>query len=111
MLSKKQRKFAKAVGLLICFAYQEGYELTFGDAYRDPRVFGKEGEKKGYSAANSIHKLRLAVDLNLWINDEWIESSEHPAWKELHYFFELQGGAPMIKNDANHFSFLHYGRR
>ena len=33
-LSEKQRLFARYVGMLITFAYQQGYELTFGDAYR-----------------------------------------------------------------------------
>lgn len=35
-LGQKQRHFTRLVGLLIEYAYQEGYELTFGDAYRDP---------------------------------------------------------------------------
>ena len=64
-LSEKQRLFTKNIMLLIQFAYNSGYELTFGDAYRDPRTNGEYGVRRGYSLANSNHKLRLAVDLNL----------------------------------------------
>ena len=39
-LGQKQRLFAKLVAQLIQHAYAQGYELTLGDAYRDPRVHG-----------------------------------------------------------------------
>ena len=65
-LGQKQRHFTRLVGLLIEYSYQNGYEMTVGDAYRDPRVHGAVGEKKSYSSANSLHKERLAVDFNLF---------------------------------------------
>ena len=67
-LGVEQRRFTFMVGLLIKWAYENGYELTFGDAYRDPRVFGRTGDKKGYGRSKSNHKLRLAVDFNLFID-------------------------------------------
>ena len=54
------------VAQLIDKAHELGYELTFGDAYRDPRVHGEQGVKKSYSEGRSAHKHRLAVDLNLF---------------------------------------------
>lgn len=33
-LGQKQRKFTRMVADLICFAYDNGYELTFAEAYR-----------------------------------------------------------------------------
>ena len=45
-LSEAQRKFTRMIGSLIFMAYANGYELSFGDAYRDPRGHGKWGEKK-----------------------------------------------------------------
>ena len=33
------------IAQLVIFAYSKGYELTYGDAYRDPRVFGDAGFK------------------------------------------------------------------
>ena len=52
-IGQKQRNFTRMVAILIEYAYQEGFELTLGDAYRDPRVHGPMGEKKSYSSANS----------------------------------------------------------
>ena len=46
-LGKKQKLFTFMVAELIKWAYDEGYEITLGDAYRDPRVFGKVGIQDG----------------------------------------------------------------
>lgn len=102
---------------LIQFAYMQGYKLTFGDAFRDPRVHGDFGEKKegSYSSANSVHKERLAVDFNLFVDGEYITDGNHPAyqemgkyWKSLHtlarWGFDFPG-------DANHFSFEIWGAK
>lgn len=110
-LGSKQRKFTRAVGMLICHAYDLGYELTFGDAYRDPRLHGEHGTKKGYGAAKSVHKLRLAVDLNLFVKGEYITNSDHEAWDKLHKYWQGLGGTERVPNDANHFSFEHGGCR
>ena len=39
-LREKQSKFAKMAAQLILKAYEMGYEVTLGDAYRDPRLHG-----------------------------------------------------------------------
>lgn len=64
-LRKKQSLFAFHVSRLNQYAVSKGYEVTLGDAYRDPRLHGAIGEKKGYGHSKSCHKLRLAQDLNL----------------------------------------------
>lgn len=110
-LSQKQRMFTRMIADLIQFAYEQGYELTFGDAFRDPRVHGEFGSKESYSAAKSVHKLKLAVDFNLFINDLYIQSSQHDAWVILHEYWSQLGGADAIPNDANHFSLEHEGVR
>lgn len=110
-LSQKQRAFTRMICDLIQFAYEQGYELTVGDFYRNPSVHGAFGEKKSYSSAKSVHKLRLAGDLNLWVDGEYITSSEHPAWDALHEYWESIGGARRIKSDSNHFSMSHRGVR
>lgn len=111
-LSKKQRAFTRMISELIQYAYNAGYELTFGDAYRDPRVFGEQGAKKGYSAINSNHKIRLAVDFNLFVNGEYIITGEHPAYLDLGQYWESLGGSWGGRfNDANHFSLEHQGHK
>lgn len=112
-LGQKQRLFTRLVGLLIEYAYQTGYELTLGDAYRDPRVHGEVGVKKSYSSAVSVHKQRLAIDLNLFKGGEYLTSSEaHKVlgdyWKGLHV--DCRWGGDFASPDGNHYSMTHDGR-
>lgn len=111
-LGEKQREFTRCIGKLIEYAYSKGYELTFGDAYRDPRVHGNVGEKKSYSSANSVHKERLAVDFNLFKDGKYLSASEDHRelgeyWETLHPL--ARSGIHF--NDGNHYSFEHQGRK
>ena len=109
-LGSKQRRFTKMIGLRIEYAYQNGYELTFGDAYRDPKVHGKVGEKKSYSAASSLHKQRLAVDFNLFRGGQYLTSTEDH--RPLGEYWEALGGSWGGRfNDGNHYSLEHEGRK
>lgn len=109
-LGNKQRKFTLMVAQLIQWAYDNGYELTVGDAYRDPRLHGQVGEKKGYGASSSCHKLRLAIDLNLFIKGVYQTSSE--AYTPLGEYWESLGGSWGGRfEDGNHFSIEHEGKK
>ena len=109
-LGNKQRQFTRMVGLLIEWAYQNDYELTFGDAYRDPRVFGPVGEKKGYGRSKSNHKVRLAIDFNLFKNGKYLTATEDH--RPLGEYWESIGGSWGGRfNDGNHYSLEHHGRR
>ena len=109
-LGQKQRKFTRMIADLIVFAYSRGYELTFGDAFRDPRLHGELGLKKSYSSASSNHKIRLAVDFNLFRGGQYLTGTEDYA--ELGEFWESLGGAWGGRfSDGNHFSLEHEGRK
>lgn len=111
-LGDKQKAFTRMTADLIIFAYEQGYQLTFGDAYRDPRVHGQLGEKKSYSSSSSNHKLRLAIDLNLFVGDEYITDGSHPAYIALGEYWESIGGSWGGRfEDSNHFSLEHEGRK
>lgn len=108
-LSDRQQEFTVAIAKLIMYADSLGYKLTFGDAYRDPRVHGEQGVKRSYSEGTSAHKQRLAVDFNLFINGVYRPDAEaHAAlgafWKSIGGSW---GGDFKGKNggDANHYSF------
>lgn len=109
-LRQKQSQFARMVGALIEKAYELGYEVTLGDAYRDPRLHGDIGVKKGYGHAKSCHKLRLAIDLNLFKDGKFLSSSEDH--RQLGEWWESVGGAwggKFKTPDGNHYSFTHEG--
>lgn len=75
-LSQHQRRFSQACARLILEAERLGFEVSLGDAYRDPRVFGEWGQRKGYGATRSNHKRRLAIDLNLFRNGRYLRSTQ-----------------------------------
>ena len=109
-LREKQSKFARMVADLIIKAYDMGYEVTLGDAYRDPRVHGNIGVKMGYGHSKSCHKIRLAIDLNLFKEGKFLEGSE--AHKPLGEWWESQGGTWGGRfNDGNHYSLEHDGMK
>jgi hypothetical protein len=114
--SQLQQEFAYQIAALIGYAYSRGYALTFGDAFRDPRAFGEFGVKpKGsYAEAHSVHKVRLAIDLNLFVDGKYVTDKNNPAYQELGSFWKQQHelarwGGDFHKGDANHFSFEYQG--
>lgn len=111
-LGEKQELFMRLLPRLIDKAHELGYQLRGGDLFRDERVHGKMGEKKSYSAANSCHKLKLAIDLNLFRDGEFLSSTEdHKAlgeWWEQQHELSCWGGR---FNDGNHYSITHEGSK
>jgi len=107
-LGQKQRRFTRMLADLIRFAYDSGYELTVGDAYRDPRLHGEMGVKKGYGHASSNHKQRLAMDFNLFKDGKFLTSTEDH--RPLGEYWESIGGSWGGRfNDGNHYSLEHNG--
>lgn len=111
-LGEKQRLFAKMVGQLIDWAYANGFELTFGEAYRTPEQAALNA-KTGAGIAKSLHTLRLAVDLNLFKDGQYQQDSA--AYQKLGEFWESIGGSWggrfESRPDGNHFSLSHEGIR
>jgi len=107
-LRKKQSEFAVMVARLISHADEAGYEVTLGDAYRDPRTHGEQGDKKGYGRSVSAHKQRLAIDLNLFKEGAYLQATaDH---EPLGLFWESIGGTWGGRfNDGNHYSLEMYG--
>jgi len=89
---QKQSEFVLMTAKLIEFAYENGYELTFGDA------FAKDGHKKG-----SFHYIKLAIDLNLFKDGVYLEDTEDH--QELGEYWESIGGSWGGRfQDGNHYS-------
>ncbi len=109
-LSEKQRLFARYVARLLDKAHELGFEVTLGDAYRDPRVHGALGVKLGYGHPKSAHKQRLAVDLNLFKGGRYITDDE--GHRDLGAWWEAQHPdfrSGMRFQDFNHYSVEHNG--
>ncbi len=111
-LSEKQREFARLVPRLIDKAHDLGFECTMGDAYRDPRLHGEMGVKAGYGHSKSAHKVRLAIDINLFRDGKYMQNTEDHRqlgeWWESQHPLARWGGRFA---DGNHYSFEHDGVR
>ena len=117
-LGQLQRAVVLAHAKLIIFAYEQGYEMSHGDGYRDPRVFGMVGSNTPnvYGNPASTHKSRLAHDFNLFRDGEYCETTEQH--RPLGQFWEAYGRANDLPlhwgghyGDGNHYSCVYQGRK
>lgn len=87
---------------MILHAEQLGYEVTLGDAYRPP--WAVWGHRK------SLHKKRLAIDLNLFRDGKYLTDTEDH--QPLGEYWESIGGSWGGRfEDGNHYSLAHEGMR
>jgi hypothetical protein len=114
-LREKQSAFARLLSLLILEAEAQGFEVTIGEVYRSPeeaeRLF-----KLGKGIKNSLHTLKLAVDINLFKNGIYLSSTD--SHRSLGEWWESQSISPDIVchwggrfGDGNHYSIGHAGRK
>lgn len=108
-LREKQSLFVRLIARLIDKATELGFALTFGEAYRTPEQAALNASK-GIGIKNSLHTLKLAIDLNLFKDGVYLPSSE--SHRPLGEWWEQQcdgcswGGR---FKDGNHYSISHGG--
>lgn len=114
-LLKKQFIFASLVPLLINEAIRLGYTCTLGEMWRPPEMAAIYA-KKGSGIKNSLHELKLAIDLNLFRDGKYLGDTE--AHRILGIFWEsLSVGQNYVTTwgghwgDGNHYSVMHGGRK
>jgi len=140
-LGEKQRKFFYLFGKLIEWLYANGYEATFGEAYRSDEQaeinalgnFRRQelcaylraknefeqlafciGNNTGSGIRITLHGRRLAVDINLFKDGVYLTDSA--SYAEAGAFWKTLDpsccwGGDFPKPDAYHFSFTHEGIR
>lgn len=84
-LSMKQQIFAVNVAKLILHINEAGFSCTFGEAWRTPEM-AQIYAANGKGIKNSLHCIRLAVDLNLWKDGVYLTKTE--AWKPFGEYWE-----------------------
>lgn len=98
----KQQTFASMLPELFLFILSQGYRFTLGDAYRDPRC--------PYGSEKSLHRLRLAIDLNLFKDGEYLVTTEDH--RPIGEYWESLGGTWGGRfNDGNHYSLSFEGMK
>jgi hypothetical protein len=110
-LRQKQSLFAYLAALLIIEANRQGYEVTFGEAWRSPEEAARLA-KAGKGIKASLHGQRLAIDLNLFKDGVYLRSSvaHQPLgefWEGLNVLCRWGGRF----GDGGHYSLEHGGRK
>lgn len=94
---------------LIVWAYDHGYELTFGEAWRTPEMAALYA-KQGKGISRSLHMDRLAIDLNLFKDGKFLTDTEDH--RPLGEYWESIGGTWGGRfKDGNHYSLAYGGRK
>ena len=104
-LRQKQSLFAQMVAKLINWAFENKYELTFGEAFRTDDMQEKYVKNGSSKAKRSKHQDRLAIDLNLFVDGKYQEATKAYAplggyWKDMGGIWGGDWGW-----DGNHFEF------
>jgi len=101
--------------MLFEYATRKGYQLTLGEGYVQTPRKARDGSfvEDGVHMPSSLHYTRLALDLNLFVDGEYVRDGEHMGWVDLGNFWEKL--SPLCRwggrfKDANHFSIAYDGK-
>lgn len=113
-LREKQSIFANLVAKLIFQAQDMGYQVTLGEALRSPEEAARLA-KLGKGTKNSLHIQKLAIDLNLFKDGEYLDSTEDHQrlgeWWEGQSFADIKCAWGGRFGDGNHYSIEHAGKK
>lgn len=109
-----QVEFTKSLIKLLTMAFNHGYEITLGEAYRTAEQAAWNAAN-GKGIKNSLHCKRLAIDLNLFKDGKFLTASED--YKPLGVFWESLSTQGVEHcwggrfSDGNHFSIAFGGAK
>jgi hypothetical protein len=113
-LREKQIRFSQLVARLILRADELGFGVTLGEASRSPEE-ARRNAQQGDGISNSLHCIRLAIDLNLFRDGKFLVHTND--YLPLGEWWEAQGTDDFPTawggrfGDADHFSMGHQGVR
>ena len=117
-LVQLQSLLVLSIGKLFAYAQSKNYVLTLAEGFVQEVRKTREGlwVQDGVHMPSSLHYLRLAQDLNLWVDGELITHGSHLAWQDLGDFWEnldpsCAWGGHFTSHDACHFSIAFKGRK
>jgi len=105
-LGETQEEFSRDLAMLILWAYAQGYAIRMGEVLRSKEQ-AQWNVDSGKGIADSNHLRKLAADLNLFRDGQYMaESSDHVElgkyWKSLHP--DNVWGGDFKRRDGNHYS-------
>jgi len=126
-LVEKQARFAVLLARLILWINAQGWSVTLGEGavterrrVKLPQRATETWEREVFAMdavhmPGSLHYIRLAADLNLFVGGEIVRDGGHPAWQEIGRHWkslasDAAWGGDFDSVDANHFSIREGGR-
>ena len=108
-LRQKQQLFASLLGEFLVWIFAQGYTVTIGEVERS-RSQALSNAATGAGISRSLHLIRLAADLHLFIDEVYQTSSEAhrplgEKWESMNPLCRWGGRF----NDGNHYSLEHKG--
>lgn len=107
-LGQKQELFSYMEGLLIMEAHARGFRIRLGEVWRSDAAW--RATPRGKKGLRSAHQDKLAVDINLFRDGEFLRDTEDHRelgeWWERQHTLARWGGRFM---DGNHYSLEHRG--
>lgn len=101
-LGNHQRKFARMSVGFLSWVLEQGYEFTWGETLRGPAQIA-HNVKTGKGIKVTLHALKCAMDINLFINGVYQTTTE--AHRPLGEEWERRGGTWGGRfGDGNHYS-------
>ena len=113
-LLEKQKLFSKFLARFLQDLHLRGYEVTIGEVFR-PSEMAEIYASQGKGVANSLHSLKLAVDLNIFYQGRFLTTKEEleipgKIWKAYTTSIaQTCWGGDFEKLDCDHFSIFHNG--
>lgn len=118
-LRQKQSHFARLLAQLIAWIFARGWEVTLADGGLTLLRKVQTSDGRTLRAIDrehmdgSLHYSRLAQDLNLFVDGQFITDGSHDVWVQIGAHWEAMdpdcrwGGR---FKDSNHFSLAHEGK-
>lgn len=113
-LLEKQQVFTRQLSVFLDDLNALGYEVTLGEAWR-PDATAEYYQKIGKGTRNSLHRIRLAIDLNLFKDGKFLKQT--PEYELAGKLWESYSHPGCVFTwgghfeDGNHFSITHNGVR
>lgn len=102
-LGELQEEFALKLAKLIIYINESGYQVRLGHVMRCPDC--------SVGNRNSLHKLKLAADINLFKDGKYLVTSEEHLHFGNYWERELGGSWGGRFGDGNHYSLSYNGMR